>query len=57
MKTLRGSLKETRKRTGVQWDVVEYDYALSRILAGISQIPSLKDTLVFKGSDTHEMPF
>ena len=57
MKTLRGSLKETRKRTGVQWDVVEYDYALSRILTGISQIPSLKDTLVFKGSGTHEMPF
>ena len=49
MKSLRDSLKETHKRTGVRWDVVERDYVLSWILAGISRIPSLKDTLVFKG--------
>ena len=49
MKSLRDSFKETHKRTGVRWDVVERDYALSWMLAGINRIPSLKDTLVFKG--------
>ena len=49
MKSLRDSFKETHKRMGVRWDVVERDYVLSWILAGISRIPSLKDTLVFKG--------
>lgn len=49
MKFLRDSLEETRKRMGVQRDAVECDYALSWILAGVRRIPSLKDTLVFRG--------
>ena len=31
------------------WEVLERDYLLSWILAGVSQIPALRDTLVFKG--------
>lgn len=50
MKFLRDSLEETRKRMGVQRDAVECDYALSWILAGVRRIPSLKDTLVFRGA-------
>ena len=34
---------------GVQWDVLERDYLLSWILAGIGEVPALRDTLVFKG--------
>jgi predicted nucleotidyltransferase component of viral defense system len=34
---------------GVPWEILERDYLLSWILAGISQVHSLRDTLVFKG--------
>ena len=57
MKFLRDSLEETRKHMGVQRDAVECDYALSWILAGVRRIPSLKDTLVFRGGGIQEMLF
>lgn len=49
MKPLRGRLQEARKRLGLPWDVLERDYLLSWVLAGISEVEALRDTLVFKG--------
>ena len=49
MRPLRTRLEEARRRRGVQWDVLERDYLLSWILAGVGQVPVLRDTLVFKG--------
>jgi predicted nucleotidyltransferase component of viral defense system len=42
-------LEEARKQLGIPWDVLERDYLLSWILAGIGQHAALRDTLVFKG--------
>ncbi len=49
MRPLRTRLEEARRLGGVQWDVLERDYLLSWILAGVDQVPVLRDTLVFKG--------
>lgn len=49
MKPLRTRLQEARKRFGIPWEVLERDYLLSWVLAGIGQVGSLRDTLVFKG--------
>ena len=49
MKPLYTRLQETRKRLRVPWEVLERDYILSWVLAGISRIDSLRDTLIFKG--------
>jgi predicted nucleotidyltransferase component of viral defense system len=49
MKPLRIRLQEARKRLGLPWEVLERDYLLSWVLAGIGQVESLRDTLVFKG--------
>lgn len=49
MKALRGRLEESRKRLGLPWEVLERDYLLTWILAGITQVDSFRDTLVFKG--------
>jgi uncharacterized protein len=49
MKPLRLRLEEARKRLGIPWDVLERDYLISWILAGISRIDALRETLVFKG--------
>jgi predicted nucleotidyltransferase component of viral defense system len=49
MKPLRTRLQEARKRLGIPWEVLERDYLLSWILAGLGQIESLRRTLVFKG--------
>lgn len=49
MKPLRLRLQEARKRLGVPWEVLERDYLLSWVLAGISREESLRDGLVFKG--------
>ena len=49
MKPLRTRLLEARKRLGLPWEVLERDYLLSWVLAGIAQVESLRDTLVFKG--------
>ena len=40
---------QVHQSTGIPWHVIERDYLLSWILAGISQVPALFDTLVFKG--------
>jgi predicted nucleotidyltransferase component of viral defense system len=49
MKPLRNRLLEARKRLGLPWEVLERDYILSWILAGIAQVEVLKEALVFKG--------
>lgn len=49
MRPLRIRLQEARKRLGIPWEVLERDYLLSWVLAGIGQVESLHDTLVFKG--------
>jgi predicted nucleotidyltransferase component of viral defense system len=49
MKPLRNRLLEARKRLGIPWEILERDYALSWLLAGISQVEPLRDTLIFKG--------
>lgn len=49
MKPLRTRLQEARNRLGLPWDVVERDYVLSWVLAGISRVDALRDTIVFKG--------
>ncbi len=49
MRPLRIRLEEARKRTGLPWEILEKDYILSWILAGISRVDTLRDTLIFKG--------
>lgn len=49
MRPLRTRLEQARQRTGMSWDVLERDYVLSWILAGISRHEQLTQTLVFKG--------
>ena len=49
MRPLRTRLLEARKRLGVPWEVLERDYLLSWVLAGIAQVKALRDTLLFKG--------
>ena len=49
MRPLRTRLLEARGRLGIPWEVLERDYLLSWVLAGISEVPVLQDTLVFKG--------
>ena len=49
MKPLRTRLQEARQRHGLPWEVLERDYLLSWILAGIQRVDVLKGTLVFKG--------
>ena len=49
MRPLRTRLQEARRRLGIPWEVLERDYLLSWVLAGISRVPALRDTLVFKG--------
>ena len=49
MKPLRPRLEETRRRLGIRWEVLERDYLLSWVLAGIYAVPELRQTLVFKG--------
>jgi len=49
MKPLRTRLEAARTRFGIPWEVLERDYVLSWILAGIGQVATLRETLVFKG--------
>ena len=49
MKSLHDRLQLARKRLGKPWEVLERDYILSWILAGINQVPSLQNSIIFKG--------
>ena len=46
---LRTRLQEARRRLALPWEALERDYLLSWGLTGISQMPTLRDMLVFKG--------
>lgn len=49
MKPLRLKLQEEAKRKQIPVHVIEKDYALSYILAGIAEQPALSHSLIFKG--------
>ena len=49
MKPLRLRLRAASQRQGIPQQVIEKDYVLSYILAGISSHPGLQNVLVFKG--------
>ena len=49
MKPLYSRLQEMKGRLGTLWEILERDYLLSWILAGIGQVDSLSGTLAFKG--------
>lgn len=49
MKPLRNRLLETRKHLGLPWEILERDYLLSWILAGINHVDALRETLISKG--------
>jgi len=49
MRDLYKKLIKIREQKNVVWETIELDYALSWILAGISEHQSLKNNLVFKG--------
>ena len=49
MKPLRTRLQEARKHLGIPWEILERDYILSWVLAGIGQVEVLRQTLAFKG--------
>lgn len=39
MRPLRTRLQEARQRLGIPWEILERDYLLSWVLAGIGQVP------------------
>lgn len=49
MKPLRLRIRAASGRQGIPQQVIEKDYVLSYVLAGISSHPGLQDVLVFKG--------
>jgi predicted nucleotidyltransferase component of viral defense system len=49
MKPLRRQLEERRAELNVPWNTLEQDFVLSWVLAGISQIETLRESLIFKG--------
>lgn len=49
MKALKPRLQQKTQETGSRFDIIEKDYALSYVLAGIVSIDELKQGLVFKG--------
>ena len=46
MRPLRTRLEDIRRRLGIRWEVLERDYLLSWVLAGIGAVPELRQTLV-----------
>lgn len=46
---LRRQISHTRETTGIGWEIIEQDYALTCMLHGISCVDELKSSLVFKG--------
>lgn len=48
MRPLRKRLEEARKETGLLWEIIERDYILSWILAGVAANEKLQNELIFK---------
>lgn len=49
MEPLRKRLEEARKNTRLPWEIIEKDYILSWVLAGIGVNEKLKNGLILKG--------
>lgn len=49
MKPLRTRLEAARERLGIRWETLERDYVLFLVLAGMSRVGRLEDTVIFKG--------
>lgn len=49
LRTLRVRIAEAARNAGKPQFVIEKDYAISYLLAGIGQVPALSDDLIFKG--------
>ena len=49
MKLIRKRLEDARKDAGLSWEIIEKDYILSWVLAGIAANVKLQDKLIFKG--------
>ena len=49
MRPLYARLQETRQCLDLPWEALEWDYLQSWVQAGITQVPALRDALVFKG--------
>lgn len=46
---LKAKLQQYKDSTGAKWEIIEQDYLLSWILAGITSLPSLRENVMFKG--------
>jgi predicted nucleotidyltransferase component of viral defense system len=49
VKPLQNRMRQLARETRTQQLVIEKDYALSYVLAGIASQPSIAETLIFKG--------
>jgi len=49
MKPIRKRLEEARRDAGLSWEIIEKDYILSWVLAGIAANVKLQGELIFKG--------
>lgn len=49
VKPLRARIREAASSTGIGEQVIEKDYALSYILAGIAAQPEMSGSMIFKG--------
>ncbi len=49
MKPIRKRIEEAREEAGLSWEIIEKDYILSWVLAGIAANVKLQNTLIFKG--------
>ncbi len=49
MKPIRRRLEDARQESGLSWEIIEKDYIISWILAGIAANESLQRSLIFKG--------
>ena len=49
MKPIRKRLEEARRNAGLLWEIIEKDYILSWVLAGIAANEKLQNELIFKG--------
>jgi len=47
MKPLHTRLQDARRRLGIPWEVLERDYLLSWVLAGIGEVAELRRALVY----------
>jgi len=46
---LKTKLQHYKDATGAKWEIIEQDYLLSWVLAGIASLPTLRENVMFKG--------